>query len=534
MLSRLVVRSQPSTAAWTMESNSPSNNVMEVASLPSSRVSHIEELIRMIMWSLHDQGGRKSLLNFALACKAFREMGLDILWAEQDSVVPLLSLVKNWHWKKTRIESTGRTFYELCHFGEPPWDFGSWPDYARRIKSFTWNSRYGVGIDDTSLRCFMTLIPEGVQYWPNLRHLTVRDGSHSFQDALNTQILILRTLRSITLKTQVPEFLWQVFEELCDGCQDLQSLSVTSDLFPGISNFVWDSREYDKRLRTYAWLYRLLLQNNLVRFVCGTSLVEHFVVALGEMTRLKEMDVIIDGQLGSLSAHALPVKCFPALEDLTVQFYRLEDTSHKLMTMISSTKLVKLTLIISEVHEKKLENCVKALAQFGALRHLHLVLFDDERRNPPPYIAQKSLDPILTLSNLRSLKLRMPCLLIGMSGYDEIVRALPHLEDLRILDYDLSTYTDPPAYHSLMDIAEHSPNLLKLFVPVDDSSVPPLPPSFRSTSRVNKIYLYQPVVRGREAPRPVVSDYLAALFPETPRESIEVINPNILKNGYVR
>ncbi|KZT07390.1 uncharacterized protein LAESUDRAFT_109056 [Laetiporus sulphureus 93-53] len=517
-----------------MESNSPPNNVVAVASLPSSRVSHIEELIRMIMWSLYDQGGRKSLLNFALACKAFCDMGLDILWAEQDSMVPLLSLVNNWQWDKTSIESTGQTIYELCHFGDPPWDFGSWPDYARRIKSFTWNSRFGIGIDETTLRGFMTLIPEGVQYWPNLRHLTVRDGSHSFQDALDTPIVIPRTLRSITLKAQVPECLREVFKELYHVCQDLQSLSVTSDLFSGASNFIWDSEENEVRLQAYTWLYRSLLRNNLVRFVCGTSLIEHFVLVLGEMTNLKEMDVIIDGKLKPLSEHALSVDYFPILEDLTVQFYRLDDTSHRFLTMISSTRLVKLSLIISEVHERKLSNCVKALAQFGALRHLHLVLIDDERRNPPPYITQKTLNPILTLSNLRSLKLRMPCLLIGMSGYDEIVRALPHLEDLRILDYDLSTYTDPPAYHSLKDIAEHSPNLLKLFVPVDDSSVPRLPPSFRSTSRVNKIYLYQPVVRGREAPRPVVSDYLAALFPEAPRESVEVINPNILKNGYVR
>ncbi|KAG1748487.1 uncharacterized protein EDB91DRAFT_1344975 [Suillus paluster] len=138
---------------------------------------------------------RRSVLNFALTCRAFRAPALNVLYSHLNEIGPLIKALPD----------------ELVHLREPspvtPEQFHSLVPYATRVKILS----KSYGHDDTAYELLVASAPKDTLLFPKLRSLTWWDCCLTSIPALR---LFLSTLESLSLHLSDTSFLKAIIPDL--------------------------------------------------------------------------------------------------------------------------------------------------------------------------------------------------------------------------------------------------------------------------------------------------------------------------------
>ncbi|KAF8879792.1 hypothetical protein BD779DRAFT_1117814 [Infundibulicybe gibba] len=115
----------------------------DVRGKPSARTVALttEDILREIFWrfdiasnSDHAAANRTALLHAALACKAFMEPALDVLWWSMSSMIPALKLLPNLE----IVPNTSNTFTFSNGFSDDGW--ARFDYHSKRVREFHYHS----------------------------------------------------------------------------------------------------------------------------------------------------------------------------------------------------------------------------------------------------------------------------------------------------------------------------------------------------------------------------------------------------------
>ncbi|KAJ7137441.1 hypothetical protein C8R43DRAFT_1109946 [Mycena crocata] len=454
--------------------------------------------------------GQRALSRLAVTCRAFMDAALDLLWRNQNSLVPLLGCLPNF-WQETELGKLACTPNLTCAVTRQDWDRVLF--YFKRIKKLQL-SRYTAARRGASLAVMEFLsvsLPVDILLLPNIESLTWR-----LEPQLFTHLLLFIGPR-----------LTEIDMELDGPASPLSLLPRVGASSPALTlvemvDISTDSPIASREDRARPASLLILSLSDLHTVAVGpvdAPACKH----LGSMPNLTSLSIDIPDGLVFLDHSPIVPPLFPSLQDLNIGGPNLPSCLNfftgGMLNAPLTTIRVSTDTAASESQARTLFSAIGAhpSAKLITSVNVHLGDFTDVLlNNPAAYtVVPVTLIPLLHLSAAVVIRVTVPfALVLDDTFITAIANAWPQLKDLSLSRPRTINELSPSSeirISSLAVFASNCPNLRSLELPL--SAELPEPTDLRRPSQTTLTILRvldSPI--NLDAPFPIAS-FLSATFP---------------------
>jgi hypothetical protein len=437
------------------------------------RCLNVDEIVRPIACELVASGGKATAVGLACCCKSFEDPALDALWAEQDSLLPLLKTFPGDVWKEggyTVSISTTCIFSFLNYptrksFKRLPttMEWARFRKCARRMRKFTQNhTSYPLSPEVFSVIQFCGTINEPLL--PNLKTLKFSEITEWFVPFVPLFLSARTTSINFKFKSNLPEAvvasMLTVLPTLCPNLQEISLYALPSH--PVIRTAVSGM---------------LLVTNRSVlqQFYVYSPLTEEASEVLYKLPNLRDLRVKIE------RGAPLPLASLPNLTNLTIKCEN-EDDWPRLFHGATLGKLGSVAFHLQSTQIGDFLGTFERAALSSSLQNtLSNFLLSTSCSWNPNYSS------LLPFTQLVHLEIYSPCDGECSSTVDDNIiinlsRSMPKLETFCLGGDPCHQTTAGVTTKGLVALARHCPNLrfLRIHFQVDSFIDPPAIPGMVS------------------------------------------------------